>query len=431
MKQVSIYLLSFLAAISVYAHQNMDGSAVTITVNGNKTLQLYVDGKDYNLISNLVNGNKTTITINNLELGQHTLLFTGTGQKMDRAGSITTTFNLRHKFDMLIKLNGNGSLELIETKKTGIPEGNVPMSSADYNYLLRNVKSKRTNNERKTVIAGAFSIANNYFTTYQVSQLLRLVNSENYRLDMAKLSYKTITDRQNFNQLYDILNNQASRNELEDYVNNYDDDSDLQVAMSDVNFNSLYKTIKQQWPVSTQTNSLANAFSNTNNFFTAYQASQLIQIVSTENNRLQIAKLSYRSITDRNNFSQIYNLLNNQTSKNELSAFVNNFNGVNNPNIAMSDENFNIFYQTISGQYFPGEQLSSLTSAFNNTGNFFTTSQVKQLIPLVSYENNRLQLAKLSYRTIVDRENFSQLYDLLSNKSSRDELDMYIKTYQD
>ena len=86
-------------------------------------------------------------------------------------------------------------------------------------------------------------------------------------------------------------------------------------------------------------------------------------------------------------------------------------------------------YKTIEGQYFPNQQMSSLTTTFNNTSYYFTTAQARQLIQLVSYESNRLQLAKLSYRTITDRNNFSQLYDILSSQASRNELDSYVKAY--
>ena len=117
------------------------------------------------------------------------------------------------------------------------------------------------------------------------------------------------------------------------------------IAMSDANFNSLYQTIKNQWPVSTQMNSLSNAFNNTTNYFTSYQASQLIQLVSAENSRLQLAKLSYRSITDRNNFNQIYNLLSYQSSKDELMDYVNNCNNEGRDvNVDMQDANFNHLY---------------------------------------------------------------------------------------
>jgi hypothetical protein len=200
--------------------------------------------------------------------------------------------------------------------------------------------------------------------------------------------------------------------------------------MSDANFNNLYQSIQQQWPASTQMNSLTNAFNNSNNYFTTYQARQLIQIAGTESNKLQLAKLSYRSIIDPVNFSQMYNLFNNQSSRDELAAYVNNFNTGSNSNVAMPDASFNSLYQSIQLQFLPGEKMSSLVNVFNNTSNYFTSAQAKQLIQLVSSESNRLQLAKLAYRTITDRNNFSQLYDLLISQAARNELDAYVKAYK-
>lgn len=435
MKKALIYFLTFVTALSVHAHQNMSDSAVTITVNGNRSLQLFVDGKDYNLISDAAKSRQTTITINNLETGQHTLLFLRTDKNMNRSDRVTTTFHLRYGFDMLIKLNGNGSLELIETKKTGIDESHVPMNGTAFNNLYRNVSNQRSTNGRRTLLYNAFNSANNYFTSNQVAQLLRLVNAENYRLELAKLSYPSITDRNNFSQLYDLLNSQASRNELEDYVDNYnediEEDSETDVAMSDVNFTTLYQTIQQQWPVSTQMSTLTNAFNNTNNNFSTYQASRLIQIINTENNRLQLAKLSYRSITDRNNFSQIYNLLNSQSSKNELTNYVNNYKENNNSNNAMTAANFNYLFQSIQQQWPLSAQLNLLTNAFTSPTNYFTTDQASRLIQIVNADNNRLPLAKLSYRSITDRNNFSQVYNLLSSQASKNELTTYVNNYRE
>ena len=97
----------------------------------------------------------------------------------------------------------------------------------------------------------------------------------------------------------------------------------------------------------------------------------------------------------------------------------------------MTDANFKILYQTIQGQFFPNEKMNSLVNTFNNTSNYFTASQVKQLIQLVSFESNRLQLAKSSYRTVTDRSNFEQVYTLLNTQASRDELELYVKAYKD
>ncbi|MBK9570123.1 MAG: DUF4476 domain-containing protein [Chitinophagaceae bacterium] len=434
MKQVSVYLIILFTALSVQAQQPVSSSAVTISVYGNKNLRVSVDGKEYNLFNTIISGSKSTLTINNLEMGQHTLLFTRTDQPSNRTGRISTTFNLRYKFDMLIKLNGNGSLELIETLKPRMVDNPVPMSAADFTILLRNVRNQRSVTARRTIIANAFNVTNNYFTSNQVVQLLQLVNAENYRLELAKLSYRSVTDRSNFNQLYYLLNSQSSRNELEDYVNNYQDDYDQDVpdeAMSDANFNNLYQSIQQQWPVSTQMNSLTNAFNATNNYFSTYQASRLIQLVNAENNRLQLAKLSYRAIIDRNNFNQIYNLLSSQSSKNELTAYVNNYRDGDNQDLAMSDANFNNLYQSIQQQWPVSTQMNSLTNAFNATNNYFSTYQASRLIQLVNAENNRLQLAKLSYRTITDRYNFNQIYNLFNSQASKNELAAYVNNYQE
>jgi hypothetical protein len=329
---------------------------------------------------------------------------------------------------MLIRLNADGSLELIETKNTGY-DNMLPMSASNFNNLLKNEKKQKSAAARRNVVANALNNTQNYFTTAQVSQLLQLVNSESFRVQLAKLSYRSVTDRGNFYQIYDLLNSQNSRNELETYVSNYNRGIDSKNEMSDARFNTLYQTIREKYPVSTQMNSLIDAFNNTSNYFSSYQASQLIQIVSGENNRLQLAKLSYRNITDRSNFNQVSNLLYNQSSRNELETYVNNYNQGIDSNNKMSDASFNNLYQTIRQQSPASTQMNSLINAFNNTNNYFSSYQASQLIQIVSGENNRLQLAKLSYRSITDRSNFNQVSNLLYNQSSRNELETYVNNY--
>jgi hypothetical protein len=93
----------------------------------------------------------------------------------------------------------------------------------------------------------------------------------------------------------------------------------------------------------------------------------------------------------------------------------------------MTDANFNTVYQSIRSKWLPGSKMSAATSAFNNTSYYFTTTQARQIIALLSSEANRLDLAKLSYDNITDPQNFTQLYDLFSSQSSRDELDAYVR----
>ena len=442
MKQISILLVSLLSTLLVTAQSTLsvpmqrNANAVTITVNGNKNLQITVDGKDYLLSNNISNDNKTAIAISDLESGQHTLEVTRTGQNANRSEKISTIFNLRRRYDMLINVNANGSLELIEKiKSRGYGNNNQyqAMNNADFTRLLNNVKYQRTTSGKRSVITNAFNTPNNYFSSSQVVQLLQQVNSEPYKLELAKLSYRTVTDRNNFNLVSNQLYSQASRNELDAFVNNSYEEDNNTAAMSDASFNSLFTSIQQQWPVSAQVSSLTTAFNNRNNYFTAYQASRLIQLVTGESNRLQLAKLSYRSIVDRDNLYQVYELLNTQASRNELENYVNNYQDGGytggNTGIAMTDASFNNLYQTIQQQWPVSAQMNSLTSAFTNSNNYFTAYQASRLIQLVGGESNRLQLAKLSYRSITDPANFSQVSDLLGSQSSKNELAAYVNNY--
>ncbi|MBK8496464.1 MAG: DUF4476 domain-containing protein [Chitinophagaceae bacterium] len=226
MKQLSAIVIFLFTALTIYAQQYSND--VTITVNGSKNLQIAVDGRNYDLTNSTLKGEKTSIAINNLVVGQHSL---------HRPG-----------YDMLVRVNKNGSLGLIETKRTGVNANMPPMNTAEFNNLLAQVRNQRSPAGRKSVISDAFSNTQNYFTSSQVSQLIQLVNAESSRLQLAKLSYRSITDRNNFYQVFDQLNSQESRNDLEDYINDYNQEVNPDSAMSDENFNTLYQGICSKGP---------------------------------------------------------------------------------------------------------------------------------------------------------------------------------------
>jgi hypothetical protein len=170
---------------------------------------------------------------------------------------------------------------------------------------------------------------------------------------------------------------------------------------------------------------------------------------------MALAKASYPTITDPENFSQISLLLNSQSNRMELDNYTrdydnnnnydrdrnnnydrdrdrydrrNNGNGYNR-RTQMSDAEFNNIYDNVRNQFGIGVKMSALVDIFNNSNYYFTSLQTKQLIQLVSDEDNRLELAKSSYDNIVDPENFNQLYDLFSSQSRRNELAEYARTH--
>ncbi len=450
MKRLSLILFSLfslftLSTVFAQQRQTQRVSMVNIHLFGNKNVQVAVDGTSYNL--NRGTTGKASVAVNNLAVGMHTLTLTKTNNNNNRANNndnnnVTTQFNLRRNFDMTININANGSLELIETRNAVVTGTNrTAMSNADYYNLTRSLRVQTTTQGRYTFLTNTFSNTSNYFTSRQIVQLLQQVRTEPERLQLAKLAYRTVVDPANYTQVSAILTTQARKDELDDYVYYYEEDATgtvtpgTNMGMSRTSFNSLYNTIKGQWPVTTQVNSITTAFTNTANYFTAYQAGLLIQLVTNEGYRLPLAKASYRSIVDPSNFYTIRDLLYSESSRNELEAYVNN-GQVDNGNTttirtAMSDADYNTLYDSINSQFLPFAQMTSLTNTFNNTTYYFTTAQAKKLIQLVSNESNRLQLSKAVYRNLVDRTNYTQLYDLFTMETYITDLNAYVQAYRD
>ena len=429
--------------------RDRDRKNLTLSVVGNKDLRLTVDGRDQLLANTVVTGNTSAGNIERIGNGQHTMQITRTNPNTNRLEQINTVFIMRKGFDLDITVTGNGSLELVESRGSGNNNDALPMATTTFNNLLRSVRMQRSMGQRVTFETSAFNNADYSFSVAQVDQLLQLIDGEQSKLQLAKLSYRSVTDPENFYLLYPAFN-EGSRTELYNYVYTYEDrggrDRDGgnggyggygNTAMSDTEFQGLLQTIKQQWPPSTQMNSITDAFNNTSKFYTSSQASQLIQLINSESSRLRLAKLSYRGIVDRNNFYIVSNLLSFQSSKDDLAAYVSGYkdntggNNDNNNYRAMSETEYNGLYELIRSQWPPSTQLTTASNAFNDPNKYFTAAQASKIIRLFNFEGDKLQLAKYSYRGIVDRNNMNQVIDVLSFQASKDELNNFIRNYKD
>jgi len=205
------------------------------------------------------------------------------------------------------------------------------MNEADYNKIYQSVTGTWTTASKVQLLSETFNKSTNYFTTYQVKQLLTLVSKENDRLPLAKSAYDNIVDLANYTQLYDLFNSTANRNDLTSFVSNMQNGTNatVKIPMPESTFSTLYNQVKLTFGLGAKYSALSDIFNTETNYFTVAQARQLIQLVSSENNRLELAKSSYNNVTDPSNFTQMYDILSTQTSKNELAAYVNS-NAINN-----------------------------------------------------------------------------------------------------
>ncbi len=101
--------------------------------------------------------------------------------------------------------------------------------------------------------------------------------------------------------------------------------------------------------------------------------------------------------------------------------------GTNNYNRPIGNYDFMGLIQNIRSQWFGDAKYNVAKEAVS--ANFFTTSQLRQLLQLFPYENDRFDLAKAAYRNTVDPSAFSTLYDLFSYKAQL-QLHRYVRDYK-
>lgn len=447
MKKLFLLTVAFFVLVGAFAQYG--AGTVTINLNDNHTRKVRIDGKTYTA-ADTYGSSQNAIVISDLPAGRHTLkVIDNRRRRYGNSYGSSIVFNTRSGYDVTLNINDR-DISLNESAIANANSGyayRTPMSAADFNDLYYSIKSKTTSRATRSALNDALSAPGNYFTSYQASQLIQLVNSDNNRLQYAKMIYSHITDPYNFNQVTALLRKQSSRDDLTAYINssgslsssgNYAARDYAPMAATD--FDALYASVQSKWFQAQKMSQLREIFNNSNNRFSTYQAKLLIQTVSDESNRLELAKAAYDHITDPADFSQMYNVLDTPADRDNLAAYVQAYSSYNDSGNSSSEYNvyarpmenadFNSMYSNIANQWFPGSKMSMLRDAFNKNGNYFTTYQAKRLIQLVSDESNRLELAKLSYRTITDREHFTQMYDLLNNQTDIDRLAEYVKTYR-
>lgn len=95
---------------------------------------------------------------------------------------------------------------------------------------------------------------------------------------------------------------------------------------------------------------------------------------------------------------------------------------------SMNDREFSRVLQSIEKEWLESNKLKSATQIVKN--NMLTSAQVKQMLILFSFENNKLDLAKTAYAHTTDKRNYNMIYDVFSFNSSKDELARYIRNFR-
>ncbi len=90
----------------------------------------------------------------------------------------------------------------------------------------------------------------------------------------------------------------------------------------------------------------------------------------------------------------------------------------------MDDQSFASLISTIDSRSFDSDRLKTAQTAMQF--NYFKAEQVKEIIDLMSFEDSRLELAKLAYDRTIDKGNYFMIYDSFWFSSSIDDLSEHI-----
>ena len=208
----------------------------------------------------------------------------------------------------------------------GINSARPPISTQQFNQLQRKIKNQYQESGKIAVFQDALTVGNSYYTTAQLKQLLLLIPTETERLALAKQSYARVSDESNFASLNTIFNAQANRDDFNNYVKYGGTVSTTPItnrpAMSDGDFTKLQLKARLHFRQSSTVNEIKEALNNTNNYFSVDQIRSLLSLVSTESDRLMLAKIAYGKSVDPGNFTQLYDLFDLQASITELNNYI-------------------------------------------------------------------------------------------------------------
>lgn len=85
---------------------------------------------------------------------------------------------------------------------------------------------------------------------------------------------------------------------------------------------------------------------------------------------------------------------------------------------------FNTMKQTLKNQSFENSRVDMAKKIIDK--NWFTTHQMKDLVQLFDFENNKLDLAKMGYARVIDKQNYFTVTNAFNMQNSKDELMKFI-----
>jgi hypothetical protein len=282
MKNFFTLIMAGLISVSAFA------SDITVTFTGNKTYQVLIDGRS---INNYGTSNNT-IYLNNLRSGQHYIQVYKSNGKSQRDNKVTyaADFTVRPQYDLLIAIDKKGRVSMNETASAYNSEYNNDRWNNGNNQDRRN---KRNHADRR----------------YDNNR-----NDRNRRNDDDDDDDRYDRNGNYQNGGYENGRSNNGGYNKGGYGNGYNQ------AVSADDFQQLVANVKSEWFASGKLNTAKQGISNY--YFSTSHVGQLMQLFSSDNDKLELAKLAYSKTVDPNKYLSLNNLFSYQSSRDELNAYI-------------------------------------------------------------------------------------------------------------
>ena len=100
----------------------------------------------------------------------------------------------------------------------------------------------------------------------------------------------------------------------------------------------------------------------------------------------------------------------------------------NNYSRAMTNIDFTQAKESLRREWFENTRVETAKQIIDK--NYFTSQQVKEMVLLFTFENNRLDIAKYAYGKTVDKGNYFMVNDAFTFNNNKEALKEYILQYQ-
>jgi len=146
-------------------------------------------------------------------------------------------------------------------------------------------------------------------TTSRIMKMTSLLSVESNRLTLAKLGYKRVYDKGNYNYMTQLFKLEFNRRELLKYINSNPYDNEVgDCKVTDKQLTNIKNEIGKQSFNNTKM-TIAKQSVKSNKCFTTSQIIVLLKLFSYDSQKMDLAKYSYDYVTDKENYYKTASLL--------------------------------------------------------------------------------------------------------------------------